>query len=229
MLTLFSYPELFGLADNNPYGLKVFAFLKLTGLPFQHEHLFDASEAPRSQLPYIEDEGERIGDSDAIIVHLTKRHSLTIDRTLTPAERVTDHLVKRTLDDLYWVMSYSRWKDPQFWPSFRDALLGQHPNLTEQGLAAAQQYNFQRYYYQGIGRYEPGEVYQRGIADLEAISSLLREGPYLFGREPRSADASLYGFIANINFYDIETPLKAFVASRPNLVQHCALMRAKVG
>ncbi len=48
MLTLFSYPELFGLADNNPYGLKVFAFLKLTGLPFQHRHLFDASEAPRS-------------------------------------------------------------------------------------------------------------------------------------------------------------------------------------
>ncbi len=126
---------------------------------------------------------------------------------------MTDHLVKRTLDDLYWVMSYSRWKDPQFWPSFRDALLRQHPKLTEQGLAAAQQYNFQRYYYQGIGRYEPGEVYQRGIADLEAISSLLRDSPYLFGREPRSADAGLYGFIANIYFYDIETQLKAFVAS----------------
>ena len=31
MLTLYSYPELFGVADNNPFGLKVFAFLKLTG------------------------------------------------------------------------------------------------------------------------------------------------------------------------------------------------------
>ena len=29
MLTLYSYPELFGVADNNGYGLKVFAFLKL--------------------------------------------------------------------------------------------------------------------------------------------------------------------------------------------------------
>jgi hypothetical protein len=27
---LYSYPELFGVADNNGYGLKVFAFLKLT-------------------------------------------------------------------------------------------------------------------------------------------------------------------------------------------------------
>jgi glutathione S-transferase len=229
MLTLFSYPELFGVADNNPFGLKVFAFLKLASLPFQHEHLFDASQAPRSQLPYIEDAGERIGDSDRIIVHLTQKHGLTMDRTLTPAERVTDHLVKRTLDDLYWVMSYSRWKDPQFWPSFRDALLRQHPKLTEQALAAAQQYNFQRYYYQGIGRYEPQEVYQRGIADLEAVSSLLGEGPYLFGREPRSADAGIYGFIANIYFYDIETPLKTFVTSHPSLAQHCALVHARVG
>jgi hypothetical protein len=29
MLTLFSYPDLYGVADNNPYGLKVYAFLKL--------------------------------------------------------------------------------------------------------------------------------------------------------------------------------------------------------
>ncbi len=56
MLTLYSYPELFGVADNNAYGLKVFAFLRLTGVPFRHEHIFDASTAPRGQLPYIDDE-----------------------------------------------------------------------------------------------------------------------------------------------------------------------------
>ena len=35
MLTLYSYPELFGVADNNGYGLKVFAFLRLAGVPFR--------------------------------------------------------------------------------------------------------------------------------------------------------------------------------------------------
>ena len=48
MLTLYSYPTLFGVADNNGYGLKVFAFLKLASVPFRHEHIFDASKAPRS-------------------------------------------------------------------------------------------------------------------------------------------------------------------------------------
>jgi glutathione S-transferase-like protein len=66
MLTLFSYPELFGVADNNPYGLKVFAFLKLCHFPFRHEHVFDGQNAPRAQLPYIVDDGEPIGDSDTI-------------------------------------------------------------------------------------------------------------------------------------------------------------------
>jgi hypothetical protein len=47
MLELYSYPELFGLPDNNPFGLKVWAFLRLTGIPFNHRHIFDASRAPR--------------------------------------------------------------------------------------------------------------------------------------------------------------------------------------
>ena len=89
MLTLYSYPELFGVADNNAYGLKVFAFLKLAGVPFGHEHLFDASAAPRGQLPYIVDDGETIGDSETIIAHLVRKYRLTIDAALTPAQR--DH------------------------------------------------------------------------------------------------------------------------------------------
>jgi len=28
-------------------------------------------------------------------------------------------------------------------------------------------------------------------------------------------------FIANIYFYDIDTPLKQYVAAHPNLVRHC--------
>ena len=43
MIRLYSYPELFGVADNNGYGLKVFAFLRLADVPFRHEHIFEQS------------------------------------------------------------------------------------------------------------------------------------------------------------------------------------------
>src|ERR1700759_1135726 len=104
MLTLYSYPTLFGVADNNGYGLKVFAFMRLAGVPFKHEHIFDASKAPRGQLPYIADAGEIIGDSETIIAHLIGTRSLAIDASLSTAQRDQNILITRMLDDLYWVM-----------------------------------------------------------------------------------------------------------------------------
>jgi glutathione S-transferase len=228
MLTLYSYPALFGVADNNGYGLKVFAFLRLAGVAFKHEHIFDASAAPRGQLPYIVDEGKTVGDSDTIIAHLIARHRLTIDEALTPAQRDTDHLIRRMLDDLYWVMSYSRWKDARFYPAFRDRLLREHPTLTPEGLRKAQEFNFQRYHFQGIGRYDPDAAYARGCADLEVLANLIPARGYLHGEKPTSIDCGIYGFIANIYFYDIDTPLKQFVMSHGNIVAHCHAIHAAV-
>ena len=221
MITLYSYPALFGVADNNGYGLKVFAFLRLAGLPFAHEHIFDAATAPRGQLPYIVDNGEAVGDSETIIAHLIGRYRLTIDAALSVRQRDISLLITRMLDDLYWVMSYSRWKDERYWPLFRDALMREHPSLGAEGLHKAREYNFQRYHFQGIGRYAPDAAYARGLADLKVLADLVPANGYLHGTAPTSIDAGIYGFIANIWFYDIDTPLKQFVAAQPNLVRHC--------
>jgi len=228
VLTLYSYPALFGVADNNGYGLKVFAFLKLAGVPFEHRHTFDASEAPRKQLPYIVDDGEVLGDSDTIIAHLIRRFGLTIDAGLTRAQKDIAHLIDRMLDDLYWVMSYSRWMDDEFWPAFRDALRREHPSVTDEGLNKAREYNLQRYYYQGIGRFAPAAVYARGLADLQVLADLEPPHEYMFGRNPTSIDAGIYGFVANIYFYSIDTPLKEFVTSQTNLVRHCTAIHELV-
>ena len=240
MITLYSYPELFGVADNNGYGLKVFAFLRLVaamherfgkpastipqyaaGVPFRHEHIFDASSAPRGQLPYMVDEGETIGDSETIIAHLIAKYRLTIDVGLTQPQRDQNLLITRMLDDLYWVMSYSRWKDERYWPDFRAALMREHSNVSEEGMQKAREYNAQRYYFQGIGRYAPEAAYARGLADLAVLANLVPAQGYVHGLQPSSIDAGLYGFIANIYFYAIDTPLKEFVASQSNLVRHC--------
>ena len=228
MITLYSYPELFGVADNNGYGLKVFAFMRLAGVAFKHEHIFDASAAPRGQLPYIVDDGETVGDSESIIGHLVGKYRLTIDAALTPAQRDKDVLITRMLDDLYWVMSYSRWQDERYWHLFRDALLREHPTLTVEGLAKAKDFNAQRYYYQGIGRYDPDAAMARGLADLEALAALIPLHGYLHSERPTSVDASIYGFIANIYFYDINTPLKQFVSTHDNIVRHCRAIHAAI-
>ncbi len=228
MITLYSYPTLFGVADNNGYGLKVCAFLRLAGLQFTHEHIFDASAAPRGQLPYLVDGGETVGDSETIIAHLIGKYRLTIDDALGAPERTLSLLIARMLDDLYWVMSYSRWKDERYWPAFRDALMREHPTLTLEGLQKAREFNFQRYHFQGIGRYAPEAAYARGLADLKALAELIPAASYVHGEQPTSVDAGIYGFTANIYFYAIDTPLKQFVLAQQNLVRHCTAIHERV-
>ena len=228
MITLYSYPSLFGVADNNGYGLKVFAFMRLAGLPFQHEHVFDAAAAPRGQLPYIVDDGETIGDSDTIIAHLNAKYRLAIDAARTPQQRDQDLLIGRMLDDLYWVMSYSRWQDERYWPAFCAALMREHPHLYEPGLLKAKEFNASRYYYQGIGRYPADAAYARGLADLAVLARTVPAEGYVHGAAPGGVDAAIYGFLANIYFFDIDTPLKAFVVAHDNLVRHCTAIHGAV-
>jgi glutathione S-transferase len=221
MLTLFSYPELYEVADNNPYGLKVFAFLRLSRLDFRHEHIFDSSAAPRQQLPYIVDDEHTVGDSDAIISYAKSQYDVSMDEGLTAHQLDLHLLLRRLLDDLYWVMSYSRWKDARFWPIFRQALMDRHPSLSPESLEGARRYNFERYRYQGIGRYEPEDAYRRGIADIQVLARQVPDAGFAFGTNPTSCDAAIYGFMANIYFYPIETPLRRELMAHANLVRHC--------
>lgn len=229
MLTLYSFPSLFGVADNNPFGLKVYAFLRLAGLQFEHVHIFDSSNAPRGQLPYIVDDGMTVGDSETIVAHLIRKHGLTIDSALARSQRNTNLLITRMLDDLYWVMSYSRWQDDRYWPAFSSALQREHPSLTDEDLLKAKEFNRQRYYFQGIGRYAPDDAMARGLADLGVLGDLIPTQGYAHGDTPTSIDANIYGFIANIHFYEIDTPLKRFVDAHENLVRHCRDIHAVVG
>ena len=88
------------------------------------------------------------------------------------------------LDDLYWVMSYSRWKDDRYFPAFRDAFMREHPRLTDESLDKARAFNAQRYHFQGIGRYEPAEAYARGIDDLGVLARLITPDGYVHGAGP---------------------------------------------
>jgi len=92
----------------------------------------------------------------------------------------------------------------------------------------AREYNAQRYHFQGIGRYPPDQAYARGLADLQVLADLIPAEGYLHGKRPTSIDSGIYGFIANIHFFPIPTPLKAFVTAHPNLVRHCEAIHALI-
>lgn len=208
MITLYSYPELFGLPDNNPFGLKVDTFLRLTKIDYTHEHIINTQDAPRGQLPFMKDNGQIISDSNFIIQYLSKKY-VDLDSDLNESQKNIHFLINRMLDNhLYWVMSYSRWQDEKYWPFFKAAFLKQLPELSDETLEKIRTYNMEKYHVQGISRYSTNDIYQSGIDDLQAIILILADNNFIFGNKIHALDACCYGFLANILYFDIETPLK---------------------
>ena len=118
---------------------------------------------------------------------------------------------------LYWVISYSRWQDERFWPLFKMEFLKQLGDVPEMMLENAKKYNIEKYHYQGIGRYTTEEIYQSGIEDLTVINLLLGSQDFIFGKSIHIIDVCCYGFLANIFYFDINTPLKDFIVSQKHL------------
>ena len=176
-----------------PRGLRRVAPLQPAGPPRAHSRCF---VGPRGQLPYIVDQAETIGDSDTIIAHLIRKYCLTIDEGLTPRQRDLDHLITRMLDDLYWVMSYSRWKNsgsgrfPR-WP----ARAASDPD--GEGLNKARGSISSAIIFRASAVTSRGGVRPR-LADLEVPAHPLPRTGYLHGASPTGIDAGIYGFIANI-------------------------------
>jgi len=229
MITLYLYPELFGLPDNNPFGLKVDTFLRLTRIDYQAEHIMNTSQAPRGQLPYLKDGEKIVSDSNQMIGYLIETYQITIDEDLTEEQKSLSFLIKRMLDEhLYWVMSYSRWQDERFWPLFRDEFLRRFPEVSASDLEQPRNYNKEKYQVQGIGRYEQEDVYQAGIDDLEAIAFFLGKQDFIFGSKIHSLDACIYGFLANIYYFEIDTPLKQYLESTKTLAPYCERIRKQL-
>lgn len=72
------------------------------------------------------------------------------------------------------------------------------------------------------------KAYARGIADLKVLADVIPAKAYVHGEKPTSIDAGIYGFTANIYFYDIDTPLKQCVISHENVVRHCSAIHELV-
>ncbi|MGI9047293.1 MAG: glutathione S-transferase C-terminal domain-containing protein [Burkholderiales bacterium] len=47
------------------------------------------------------------------------------------------------------------------------------------------------------------------------------------GAEPTSIDAVAYAFLANLIWVPLDTPLKRYALSRPNLEAYCQRMKAR--
>ncbi|BCD92645.1 hypothetical protein fh0823_27820 (plasmid) [Francisella halioticida] len=176
----------------------------------EHEIIYtvDTSNAPRNQLPYIEDDGKKIGDSFDIINYVINKYKLP------HYIRYSDILIERTLDHLYWAISYSRWGDPDNYSKFSKHF-HEATGLEYSVISNIRDYNIEKLKYQGIGREDKDRIYRQVSHDINALCMAITGKKNMSGDKYNAIDSSCYGFLATIYYSKIKTPMQeAFIYTR---------------
>ena len=227
MIELYNFQPAYGLPSASPFVLKVETYLRMTGIPFKTVIKNDPRKAPKQKLPVILDEGQEIPDSGAIIAHLKKKHGDKLDEKLDASQRGVAHAVRRMLEEsAYFVMVYARWVYPPGWKITREVFFGKMPALLRAFLPGMIQKNIKKTLHgQGIGRHSHEEIMAFGKADLDALSQILGDKPYLLGNEPTSIDAVGYGFLAQVMYTPFEDEVVTYAKTLKNLLAYTNRMR----
>ena len=98
-LRVFTFAPDWGLPSVGPFALKLLAWLKLAGIPYEQVIEGNPRKGPKGKNPWIELDGERIGDSEVIIDELKRRHGIDLDEALTPEQIALGHAWRRTFEE----------------------------------------------------------------------------------------------------------------------------------
>jgi glutathione S-transferase len=196
MLTLYQGPRAWGQPNLSPFCTKLEAYLRMAEIPHEVKTA-DIRKAPKGKIPFVELDGQCVGDSTHVVELLRERFGDGLDARLDARQKAEGRLLQRTLEEAtYFVEVYHRWMTDNF-PVVRDALLGgmglPKPAVLLIG-SMVQRKQRRTLFGQGISRHHPREIYDSGRRDFAAAAAVLGDRPYLFGAQPSSFDAVLYAF-----------------------------------
>lgn len=225
-VTLHVFGPFFGLPDPSPFVMKTEVQLKMAGVPYRTQAGAGLADAPKGKLPYITDGTEKIGDSTFIRAHVERRASVDLDRGLDARQRAAGWAVERMMEDhLYWALLQHRWLDAENFAKgpahfFDPAPEAMRDKLRTDAVARVRD----RVFGHGLGRHSRAEIEELGIRSLAAVSTLLGEGPYLFGAEPTAADATVFGMVAAVATPFFRGPLAEAAQGDARLTLYCDRM-----
>ncbi len=231
MLQLIQFPRLLGMMNASPFCMKVEVFLKLAGLPYTVDDQRLPMRLPKGKLPALQDGGTLVCDSQAIIEYLQQHYHDQLPAALRTPELGADLALRRMLEEHgYFAGLWGRWIDEAGFAVVLPAFFQQVPAALRGPVAALVRRKMRRDLVgQGMGRHCPAEVTAHACADLDATQAMLGGRPFFGGAAPSALDATVYAFVANGLFVEINSPVRRHLQGLAALVAYCARMDALVG
>lgn len=228
-LKVFHLPGRWGLKSVSPFCLKLDAFLRIAQIPHQSITASTPFAGPKNKAPWIELDGEVMGDSSLIIEHLKLTYHADPDDHLSGEERGVAVAIERLIEEnLYWAMVYDRWCRPENWAALKYSVLGDIPQPLRALLAPYARHSVKKQLAgQGMGLHSAAEISAISQRDISALSNILADKRYFFGDLPSVTDATVYSLVTNI--YDVEfySPMKAMLEQSVNLIPFIARFKAE--
>jgi glutathione S-transferase len=233
MLTVYKFGPAWGVPDISPFVLKLETYLRLAGIPYEAK-LGDPRKAPKGKMPYVVDDGVVLGDTRFIIEHLETKRGVSLDARLTPRDRAIATAFQSMLEEhLYFVMAHERWQVEANWesfvPVFRQVIArtGLPGPLTGLVGAIARKGMLKSLHAQGTGRHSPAEVGRIGERLVGALAEQIGEGPFFFGAEPATIDATAYAFVLSLLEIPFTGSVRDAAVRRKNLKAYAARIKER--
>jgi len=222
MLTLHTFGPFMGSPDSSPFVMKTAALLRMAGVP--HETVLGLPFAgPHQFLPFVVDDGVKIPDSGLIREHIERKYGFDFDAGLSPAERAVALAFERLCEDhLYFAMLHARWVDTANFKAGLGRYMFDRVPAPVRPLAkwALRRANAARLRGHGLGRHTGRDIERFGVRDIDALAAFLAGKPFLMGERACGADATVFGLLDAILTPRLNTPLRAAMAARANLVAY---------
>ena len=224
MITLCGFGPALGLPDPSPFVVKVDAYLRMAGVPFEYKSGMDnLKNAPKKKLPVIVDGETVIPDSQEIIAYLKSAKNADLDDWLNAEQNAISYLVTKSIDEnFYWCVVYSRWVDEDTWPIVKAKFFGDMPFPVKQIIPGVLRRGIIKdMKAHGIGRHSGTEILQIAKQTLQSLSDLLGDKPFFLGDQPCSLDAAAYGSLSGLILATIDDDFNAAARQHSNLVAFC--------
>ena len=211
-LKVFTFAEDWGLPTTGPFALKLLGWLNLAKIPYHQVFENRSGKGPSGKSPWIEFEGQRMGDSQRIIQFLGQRHNIDLDQGLTAEQRAQSVLWRRCFEEgFHQVLEWELFVHPAGKSFIQKVVAESAPPVISKMVS----FNICRHFEKqlqarGLGRYNPAEVEHIGRADLDALSTLLAGRRFLVDDQPRLVDLAVFGQVAPMLSWPMKTPVAEY-------------------
>jgi glutathione S-transferase len=228
-LRVFTFTPEWGLPSAGPFAIKLLAWLELAGIRYEQVIEDDPRKGPKGKNPWIELDGELIGDTELIIELFSRRYGVDLDAGLSKEQKAIGLAWRRTFEEhFHQVLEWELFLHPAGAAYMRERMLSKMPPIIGPLVFSMLRSKLRKQLYaRGLARHTPEVIEAKGRADIDGLAAFLGDKPFLLGEQPTTADTAVFGLVAPVVYWPMQTPVASYAKSISIVPNYCDRMRER--